>query len=102
MQNGEHIISLSLGGVSEPSGIVVLDPRTKFEKHDSENHFNVTWADRFPAGRPIPALVAKVSELMSLERLVLAIEDALSDDQIDDEQKLQNIGERVASVTDGR
>ncbi len=40
--------------------------------------------------------------LMKLERLVLAIEDELSDDELDDDQKLQNIGERLANVTDGR
>jgi len=40
--------------------------------------------------------------LMQLERLVSAIEDELSDEQIDDEQKLQNIGERVANAMDGR
>ena len=40
--------------------------------------------------------------LMQLERFVIAIEDELSDDQLDDDQKLQNIGERVANVTDGR
>ena len=40
--------------------------------------------------------------LMLLERLVLAIEDELSDDQLDDDQTLQNIGERVANVMDGR
>ena len=39
---------------------------------------------------------------MMLERLVLAIEDELSDDELDDDQKLQNIGERVANVNDGR
>ena len=57
----------------------------------------------FVEGMPERALAPALQQrLMSLERLVLAIEDALSDDQIDDEQKLQNIGERVASVTDGR
>ena len=30
--------------------------------------------------------------------LFLAIEDELSDDELSDEQKLQNIGERVAQV----
>ena len=40
--------------------------------------------------------------LIQLERLVIAIEDELSDEQIDDEQKLQNIGERVANAMDGR
>ncbi len=40
--------------------------------------------------------------LMQLERLVIAIEDELSDEQIDDEQRLQNIGERLANAMDGR
>ena len=40
--------------------------------------------------------------LLRLERLVCAIEEELADEQTSDEQKLQNIGERVASVTDGR
>ena len=40
--------------------------------------------------------------LLVLERLVLAIEGELSDDHLDDEQKLQNIGERLANATDGR
>ncbi len=37
-----------------------------------------------------------------LERLVRALEDELGDEGLDDEQKLQNIGERVAQVMDGR
>lgn len=39
--------------------------------------------------------------LLALERLVAALEDELSDEALSDEQKLQNIGERVAGVTDG-
>ena len=38
--------------------------------------------------------------LAQLERLVGAIEDELSDDELGDEQKLQNIGERVAQAMD--
>ena len=69
MQAGQHIVSLSLGTVAEPSAVAVIDPRTKFEKKDRENYFDVTWLQRFPAGHPIPAVVARVSELMSDKRL---------------------------------
>ena len=55
MQSGQHIVSLSLGTVAEPSGLVVVDPRTKLEepndkdgRRDWENHFNVVWIERFP------------------------------------------------------
>ncbi len=86
MQKGSHVVSLSLGTVAEPSGLVVVDPRTQFSEpdeeydleevysrrkagygrqRDSENFFNVTHIERFPAGRPIPAIVARVSELIS-------------------------------------
>jgi uncharacterized protein YicC (UPF0701 family) len=40
--------------------------------------------------------------LTRLERLASDIEDELADHELSDEQKLQNIGERVASVMDGR
>ncbi len=76
MKPGQYIVSLSLGGVAEPSAVIVLEPRTQFgrlekqaKKRDSENHFDAIWLERFPAGRPIPAVVARVSELISGERL---------------------------------
>ncbi len=76
MEAGQHIVSLSLGTVAEPSAVVVIDPRTEFErpkdrgrKRDWENYFDTIWLERFPAGRPIPTIVARVSELMSGERL---------------------------------
>ena len=69
MKAGQHIVSLSLGTVAEPSAVAVIDPRTEFEKRDRENYFNVTWLERFPAGRPIPVIVARVEELMSDKRL---------------------------------
>ena len=76
MDSGQHIVSLSLGTVAEPSAVVVLDPRTEFERpkdrrrgRDWENYFNVIHLDRFPAGRPIPTIVNSVSEIMSGERL---------------------------------
>ena len=50
----------------------------------------------------IPWAQALQTRVDGLEHLVRAIEDELSDDEIDDEQKLQNIGERVAQVMDGR
>ncbi len=50
-----------------------------------------------------PAHVAPLrTRLRILEKLVGAIEDELSDGALSDEQKLQNIGERVAAVMDGR
>ena len=86
MQKGSHVVSLSLGTVAEPSGLVVVDPRTQFSEpdeeydlektysrrnagygrqRDSENFFDVTWIERFDAGRSIPAIAARVSELIS-------------------------------------
>ncbi len=76
MESGSHIVSLSLGTVAEPSGLVVVDPRTKRlepndkdGRRDSDNYFNVTWIERLPAGHPIPAIVARVAELVSDKRL---------------------------------
>ena len=71
MEKGSHIVSVSLGTVAEPSGLVVVDPRTQplepdeDGRRDSENYFNVTWIKRFPAGCPIPEVVARVCELIS-------------------------------------
>lgn len=48
-----------------------------------------------------PVLDAMKNRMLVLERLVRAIEDELADNELDDEQKLQNIGERVAEVMDG-
>ncbi len=76
MKAGQHIVSLSLGTVAEPSAVAVVSPRTEFEppkeedrKRDRENYFDVIHLERFPAARPIPAIVSRVSELMSGERL---------------------------------
>ena len=51
---------------------------------------------------PWPAPPHPTKRLRALEKLVRAIEDELSNDELDDEQKLQNIGERIAGVMDGR
>ncbi len=76
MRSDHHIVSLSLGTMAEPSALVVVEPSTKVwhpkdgkRDRDSENHFNVTWLERFPAGRPIPAVVARVCEVVSDKRL---------------------------------
>ncbi len=71
MEKGSHVVSLSLGTVAEPSGLVVVNPRTQLlepgedGRRDSENYFDVTWIRRFPAGCPIPEVVARVAELIS-------------------------------------
>ncbi len=76
MRSDHQIVSLSLGTIAEPSALVVVEPSTKVwhpkdgkRDRDSENHFNVTWLERFPAGRPIPAVVARVCEVVSDKRL---------------------------------
>ncbi len=76
MRAGHHIVSLSLGTVAEPSALVVVKPSTTFSEPDEdgrcrplENHFAVTWLERFPAGRPITAIAARACELISDKRL---------------------------------
>ena len=76
MKAGHHIVSLSLGTVAEPSALVMVQPRTEFSqsggerwRRDSKNYFDVTLIERFPAGRPIPAIVARACELISDKRL---------------------------------
>ncbi|MHC4992227.1 MAG: hypothetical protein ACYTGC_14740 [Planctomycetota bacterium] len=48
------------------------------------------------------AVIDMLRRIDALERLIRRIEDELSDEEIDDEQKLQNIGERVAKFIDGQ
>ncbi len=76
MKANHHIISLSLGTVAEPNALVMVQPRTEFSElrgdrwsRDSKNYFDVTWIERFPAGRPTPAVVARACELISDKRL---------------------------------
>ncbi len=71
MKANHHIVSLSLGTVAEPNALVMVQPRTEFSElkgdgwsRDSKNYFDVTWIERFPAGRPIPAVVARACELI--------------------------------------
>ena len=76
MEAGQHIVSVSLGTVAKPGAMVVIDPRTEFErpegedrKRDWENFYEVTWLERFPPGHPIPAVATRISEIMSGKRL---------------------------------
>ncbi len=76
MKANHHIVSLSLGTVAEPNALVMVQPRTEFAEswdvgrpRDSKNYFDVTWIERFPAGRPVPAVVARACELISDKRL---------------------------------
>ncbi len=65
MEVGHHIVSLSLGTVAEPSALAVVQPRP-----ERETHFDVVWLERFPAGRPIPAMVNRVMEIVEDKRKV--------------------------------
>ncbi len=65
MATGHHIISLSLGTVAEPSALAVVQPR-----QERETHFDVVGLQRFPAGRPIPAMVNRVKEIVEDRRKV--------------------------------
>ena len=76
MKAGHHIVSLSLGTVAEPNALVMVQPRTEFSesggerwRRASKNYFDVTLIERFPAGRPITAIVARACELISDKRL---------------------------------
>ena len=76
MKAGHHIVSLSLGTVAEPNALVMVQPRTEFSEfggdrwsRDSKNYFDVVLIERFPAGRPITAIVARACELISDKRL---------------------------------
>ena len=76
MRSDHHIVSLSLGTIAEPSAVVVVKPFTepwhpkdRKRDRDLENRFNVTWLERFPAGRAIPAIVDRVCAVVSDKRL---------------------------------
>ena len=50
MQSGSHVVSVSLGTVAEPSGLVVVDPRTQFSEQDEEYDLEEVYSRR-KAGR---------------------------------------------------
>ena len=76
MESGHHIISLSLGGPGKPSGLAVVKPGTEYwhpkgdeSQLDSANHFEVRHLERLAAGRPYPAIVARVREMAAARDL---------------------------------
>ncbi len=76
MESGDSIISLSLGTVAEPSGLVVVKPWSSLYPPDGRapaagvgTQFDVIEIDRFPVGRPLPVIVNRVSEIASDRRL---------------------------------
>ena len=75
MESGDSIISLSLGTVAEPSGLVVVKPWSGLYPPAGRalagvgTQFDVIEIDRFPVGRPLPVIVNRVSEIASDRRL---------------------------------
>ncbi len=76
MNSYDSMISLSLGTVAEPSGVVVVKPWSSLYPPDGlaleagvGDRFDVTWIERFPVGRPLPAIINRVSEVASLKRV---------------------------------
>ena len=76
MQSGHHIISVSLGGPGKPSGLVVVEPRSKYfhpkgdeSRLEWDNHYDVRWLERLAAERSYPAIVARIRECASARRL---------------------------------
>ena len=72
MDSCDSIISLSLGTVAEPSGLVVVKPWSSMYPPDGRapevgvgNRFDVKWIDRFPVGCPLPVIVNRVTEIAS-------------------------------------
>ena len=76
MNSYDSIISLSLGTAAEPSGLVVIKPWSSLYPPDGlapeagvGNRFDVRWIERFPAGRPLPAIINRVFEVTSLKEV---------------------------------
>lgn len=76
MRSGHHIISVSLGGAGSPTGLAVIEPRSAYwhpkgneSEIDYKNYFDVLWLERLDAGRPFPAIVARVRKIASERQL---------------------------------
>ncbi len=76
MNSYDSMISLSLGTVAEPCGLVVVKPWSSLYPPDGlapgadvGNRFDVAWIERFPAGHPLPAIINRVSEIASLKQV---------------------------------
>ena len=76
MESGDTIISVSLGAVAEPSGLVVVKPWSSLCPPDGRaptawggTQFDVIEINRFPVGRPLPVIVNRVNEIACDRRL---------------------------------
>ena len=76
MNSYDSIISLSLGTVAEPSGLVVVKPWSskyppagRLPEAEVGTYFDVVEIERFPAGRPLPAIINRISEIASDKRV---------------------------------
>ncbi len=76
MESGDSILSLSLGSVAEPSGLVMVKPSSSMWPPDGRapeagggNRFDVRGIQRFKVGTPLPAIINRVSEIASDRRL---------------------------------
>lgn len=76
MDSCDSIISLSLGAVAEPSGLVVVKPWSSLYPPNGRapeagvgNRFDVIEIKRFPVGHPLPAIINRVSEIASDKRI---------------------------------
>ena len=76
MQNGHHLISLSLGGAVGPTGLAVIEPRSEYwhpkgneSELDYQNHYTVFWLERFDPGRPSSDIAARVRAIAAERRL---------------------------------
>ena len=76
MESGDSIISLSLGTVAEPSGLVVVKPWSSLYPPAGRapavevgTQFDVIEINRFPVGRPLPVIVNRVNEIACDKRL---------------------------------
>ncbi len=76
MESGESIISLSLGAVAEPSGLVVVKPWSwlyppagRAPAVGGGTQFDVIEIKRFTVGCPLPVIVNRVSEIASDRQL---------------------------------
>ena len=76
MRTGHHVISISLGGSANPTGLAVVEPKSVYfypsgnEKQLGwDNFFEVRWLERLSSGREYPAILSRIQELRSQKRI---------------------------------
>ena len=76
MKTGHHVISISLGGPANPTGLAVVEPKSVYfypsgnEKQLGwDNFFEVRWLERLSSGREYPAILSRIQELRSQKRI---------------------------------